>query len=230
MKNYKTDIRNELFAPWITPEHSKYNHQTGRRRPFWSRSIVHLAFIEDKSREKSSFALHSHGSAPDDPLSRGLPPLNCWFRIQRRHIHWKSSFALHGDGSAPNNSTNEHYVQKDTGGHLGFRITKIQGPENILSSKLHRLWFHWPSKQQKPSTEHHFKPNNWKCIQNCLWRPFWILNLWDPRSKLYTDIQYEIILLHQLQKPFIKQHNQLNSENCIQKGNGRHLGFRIIRV
>ena len=28
---------------------------------------------------------------------------------------------------APNNSTNENYVQKGTGGHLGFRITKIEG-------------------------------------------------------------------------------------------------------
>ena len=27
-------------------------------------------------------------------------------------------------------------------------------------------------------------------------------------SKLYTDIQYEIILSLQLQKPFIKKHNQ----------------------
>ena len=42
-------------------------------------------------------------------------------------IEDKSPFALHGDGSAPNNSTSENYVQKVTGGPLGFRIIKIQG-------------------------------------------------------------------------------------------------------
>ena len=35
-----------------------------------------------------------------------------------------------------------------------------------------------------------------------------MLNLRDPRSNLYPDI-HEINLLHQLQKPFIKQHAQL---------------------
>ena len=29
--------------------------------------MFHLAFIDDKSTEKSSFALHGNGSAPDDP-------------------------------------------------------------------------------------------------------------------------------------------------------------------
>ena len=115
---------------------------------------------------------------------------------------------MHGDGSAPNNSTSEKYVQKGTGGHLGFRITKNQGQENVISSNWHRMWFHWPTKHQKPSTDHHFKPNNWKFMQNCLWRPFWILDLLDTRSKFYNNIQYEIIVLFQLQKPFIKTHNQ----------------------
>ena len=32
-----------------------------------------------------------------------------------------------------------------------------------------------------------------------------MLDLRDPRSNLYTDMHYEIILLHQLHKPFIKQ-------------------------
>ena len=70
-------------------------------------------------------------------------------------------------------------------------------------------------------------------MQNCLWRPFWILDLLDTRSKFYNNIQYEISLLLHLQKPFIKKHNQpkkLSSENCIQKGNGGHLGIRIIRL
>ena len=35
-----------------------------------------------------------------------------------------------------------------------------------------------------------------------------ILDLLDTRSKFYNNIQYEIILLLQLQKPFIKKHNQ----------------------
>ena len=34
-----------------------------------------------------------------------------------------------------------------------------------------------------------------------------MLDLRDPRSNLYTDMHYEITLLHQLQKPFIKQHS-----------------------
>ena len=42
-------------------------------------------------------------------------------------IEDKSPVALHGDGSAPNNSTSENYVQNVSGGHLGFRIVKIQG-------------------------------------------------------------------------------------------------------
>ena len=46
-------------------------------------------------------------------------------------------------------------MHKGTRGHLGFRITKIQGHDQVISSKWHRMLFHWPSKSQKPSTEHH---------------------------------------------------------------------------
>ena len=57
-------------------------------------------------------------------LSRGSPPLNCSCSILRRQIHWKSPIALRGYGSASDNPTS------------GFRITKIEGQDKVISSKI----------------------------------------------------------------------------------------------
>ena len=95
-------------------------------------------------------------------------------------------------------------MQNGTGGHLEFRITKIQGQEMLY----HRNDIECDSIDPQNTRNHLMITLSQiiKMYSNCLWRLLWILDLRDPRSKLYTDIQYEIILLHQLQKPFIKQH------------------------
>ena len=61
--------------PQITPEPNSA-HTFARVTP--AQFFILIAFMEDKSTEKSSFALHGYGSAPDDPtIMISISPTKC---------------------------------------------------------------------------------------------------------------------------------------------------------
>ena len=60
--------KSKNYPCWPWSPISSHNTKLGHATFCWFCDAgSHLAFIEDKSIEKSSFALHGHGSTPDDP-------------------------------------------------------------------------------------------------------------------------------------------------------------------
>ena len=78
-----------IYYTAVQPNYWKAIFQDGRRRPFWifanydlcphfwerhPLQFYSLTFKEDKNTKKRTFALHGHGSAPDDPTTARVTP------------------------------------------------------------------------------------------------------------------------------------------------------------